>query len=144
MPRPRTGRRASRPMDLLGTVLSWPPTTISPRAGNRIGGKVGRVRLDDGREVDAHWSGAATMDIFLRPAAEGQRVALSRDGQGIYRATLVERANAPTVAITPPPTRASLSSLPPTLARAIAAALALGESPWTIAARHGIAVGQVR
>jgi len=100
--------------------------------------------MNSSSSQDAHWSGAATLDIFLRPTAEGQRVALSRDAQGIYRATLVERANAPTVAITPPPTRASLSSLPPTLARAIAAALALGESPWTIAARHGIAVERVR
>jgi hypothetical protein len=146
MPPPRTGkhvRRASRPTDLLGTVLTWPPTTISPLAGNRTGGGAGRVRLDDGRIVRVRWSGAANMDASLRPGAEGQRVCLSRDKQGIYRATLVERVELESVITEPPPKRAP-ASIPPTLARAIAAALALGESPWTIAARHGISVELVR
>jgi hypothetical protein len=147
MPPPRTGkhgRRASRPTDLLGTVLTWPPTTVSPRAGNRTGGGAGRVHLDDGRIVEARWSGVATMDICLRPGAEGQRVSLSRDKQGIYRATLVERVEVAGKKTAPPPRRALTPSIPPTLARAIAAALALGESPWTIAARHGISVELVR
>lgn len=144
MPLLRPGLRPSQPQDLLGTVLSWPSAIISPRAGNRSGGGMGHVRVDDGRVVEARWSGAATMDVSLRPGAEGQRVCLSRDGQGIYRATLVERVEALTENATPPLRQAPVTSVPPSLARAIAAALALGESPWTIAARHGISVELVR
>jgi hypothetical protein len=144
MPLLRPGRRPSQLQDLLGRVLSWPSATISPRAGNRSGGGAGRVRLDDGRTVEARLSGAATMDVALRPGAEGQRVSVSRDGQGIYRATLVERVEGVTENATTPPKRGPVTSIPPTLARAIAAALARGESPWTIAARHSIPVELVR
>jgi hypothetical protein len=105
---------------------------------------MGHVRVDDGRIVEARWSGAATMDVSLRPGAEGQRVCLSRDGQGIYRATLVERVEPVSENTTPPPKRTKVTSVPPSLARAIAAALARGESPWAIAARHGIPVELVR
>jgi hypothetical protein len=125
------------PKDLLGVVLSWSAPVITP-SGYRKGGTVGRVKLDDGRMVEARWSEQATIQAQRRPTAVGQRVSLSRDGRWGYRATLVERVVARST--TPTPERAPL---PPLLARAVAAALAAGESPWTIAARHGLDVRQL-
>jgi hypothetical protein len=144
MPPTRIKGRPPKPGDLLGVVVSWPPPTVSPQAGNRSGGGAGRVRLEGGSVVDARWSGAASANIFVRPDAEGQRVRLSRDTQGVYRATLVERGEVATKNPTAPPRRKPLAPLPETLRRAVAAGLAAGESPWTIAARHGIAVEQLR
>ncbi len=136
--RPTRSRRG-----LSGVVVSWPAGAMDS-SGRRRGAKVGRVRLQDGRIVAAQWSGAATMNARQRPTAEGQRVALSRDAQGVYRATLVEPADVMNGSSPPLPKRAPLQPLPETLRRAVAAGLAAGESPWTVAARHGVAVEQVR
>jgi hypothetical protein len=131
-------------VELLGVVVEWPAPRVSP-GGVRTGGGAGRVRLDpDGREVDAAWSGQATLHRDCRPTASGQRVRVTRDGRGTYRATLLERAVDPATGnATPPPPRPPPAPLSPLLARAVAAALARGESPWTIAARHGVPVERV-
>ncbi|MGO9837396.1 MAG: hypothetical protein ACLP1X_24660, partial [Polyangiaceae bacterium] len=84
-------------------MVSWPPPTVSPHAGNRSGGGAGRVRLEDGSVVNARWSGAASANIFVRPGAKGERVRLSRDAQGVYRATLVERVEVASKNPTSPP-----------------------------------------
>jgi hypothetical protein len=132
------------PVELLGVVLAWPAPRVTP-GGARIGGGLGRVRLDaDGRVVEAAWSGQATVNRDRRATAAGQRVRLVRDARGTYRATLLERVVDPATGnATPPPPRPPPVPLPALLARAVAAALACGESPWTIAARHGVSVERV-
>jgi hypothetical protein len=137
-----TRRKPRHVGELLGTVLEWSAPVTSP-SGYRTGGGAGKVRLDDGNVVPARWSGQATLCQDRRPSAKGQRVAVSRDSGGRYRATLVESAAGAIGPTLTPPRRAPLRPLPETLRRAVGAALALGESPWTIAARHGVSVEQV-
>jgi hypothetical protein len=135
--------RSTNAATLEGTVIEWTATEISPRAGNRLGGATGTVRLDDGRIVPARWSGKAALDPRWRPAVGG-RVTVERDAQGLCRVTAVERAEATPRAATAPPRRVPPAPLPESLRRAVAAAIARGESPWTIADRFGIDVSRVR
>jgi hypothetical protein len=123
-------------VDLFGTVVEW-------------GKGDGTVGLDDGRTVRARWSGEASKMPDRRPGAPGERVRVTRDSSGIYRATRLARApgelpGGPFGWRKPAPPRPAPPPLPPMLLRAVQGALAAGESAWTIAARHGVSVERVR
>jgi hypothetical protein len=101
------------------------------------GTKQVRVRLDSGREFVARRD-----ELAGRRAGPGDRVRLVR-GRAPRAVAVLEDLEAKASGAPATPS-APARALPQTLARAVAAAVAAGESAWVIAARHGIAVEQVR
>jgi hypothetical protein len=96
------------------------------------------VKLDvSGREFVA-----GRTEPSSRLVVVGDRVRLLSRGTGSRNVAMLDEAKSPGAPTSP--SRPALRPLPETLRRAVDAAVAAGESPMTIAARHGISVDQVR
>ena len=104
----------------------------------------GRVRFEDGSEVPVKIGSSAARGRVCSPIV-GARVLVRARFDGSLAVWPLELKRPPTDL----PWRAPAAPLPPeplpgALARAVAAALACGESAWTIAERHGLPVARVR